>query len=54
MLSRLFATALVVSLPLSAIAATTGAHPDDADMTCEMIGRELQPGAMAMGDAMAP
>jgi hypothetical protein len=54
MLPKLFAAALVVTLPVSAIADTPGARPGDETMTCEMIGRELQPGAMAMNRAMAP
>ncbi len=54
MLSRIFASVLVVSLPLSAIAATPGARLGDDQMTCAMIGQEMQPGAMAMGGAMAP
>jgi hypothetical protein len=54
MVSKLFASALVVGLPMSAIAATPGARPDDDAMTCAMIGQEMQPGAMAMSGAMAP
>jgi len=54
MLSKLCAAALVVTLPVSAIAATPGERPGDDDMTCAMIGQELQPGAMAMSGAMAP
>jgi hypothetical protein len=54
MLSKLCASALVVGLPMSAIAATPGARPGDEAMTCAMIAQELQPGAMVMSGAMAP
>jgi hypothetical protein len=54
MLFKLGAAALVVSLPVSAIATTPGARPGDDDMTCAMIGQELQPGATALSGAMAP
>jgi hypothetical protein len=48
------AVALLAALPLSAFAQTPDAYPSDDEMTCEMIGRELAPGAMAVAGAMAP
>lgn len=54
MLSRIFASALIVGLPMTAIAATPGARPGDDQMTCAMIGQELEPGAMAMAGSAAP
>jgi hypothetical protein len=45
---------LIVMLPVSAIAATPGARAGDDQMTCEMIGRELEPGAMGMAKATEP
>lgn len=54
MLLKLFMSAVAIALPVSAIAATPGARPGDDAMTCAMIGREMQPGAMAMAGATAP
>lgn len=51
---RLLFASLIVTLPVSAIATTPGARAGDEQMTCEMIGRELQPGAMSMAQATAP
>jgi hypothetical protein len=51
---KLLVICLTMTLPVSAIAATPGAQPGDDQMTCAMIGRELQPGAMAMSRATAP
>mgnify|MGYP003405669127 CR=1 FL=1 len=45
---------LLAALPLPAFAQSPGARPGDEEMTCEMIGRELAPSAMAVSGAMAP
>ena len=54
MVKKLMLPLLVLALPVSATAQVPGARPGDDAMTCEMIGRELAPGAMAVNRAMAP
>lgn len=54
MMTKLTLPLLVLALPLAATAQIPGARPGDDAMTCEMIGRELAPGAMAVNRATAP